>query len=172
MLNETLTTAFSRIPARLARKLMNGGTLKIQVPAERNQPATLYVMELAPSSTAVASTLTACDIAWQDSRYDDYGDESSDTLTPGLEWQRAPRPVFPPPVNDRSPIRGFATVSCIAAPDGKLDQCMVESEHPAGFGLGRAILDSTRRSRVRSKDPTTPINEPRTIVFHANFIMQ
>ena len=172
LVGEIRSAAFSRIPARLARTLMSGGTLKIQIPAEHNRPATLYVMELDPSSTAVARTLSACNIAWQDSRYDDYGDESSNELTPGLEWYRRPQPEYPAPVKGMSPTRGFATVSCITGADGKLDQCLVESEQPTGYGLGKAVLDATRRSRVRSSDPARPIDGPRTIVFHANFMMQ
>ena len=166
------TSAFSRVPARIARELMAGGTLKIQVPAGPNQRPMTFVMELDPSSTAVRQTLTACNIPLVDTRYDQYGDESSEGLGNDLEWARAPRPEFPAPVNGRSPAIGYAAVSCIAMPNGEMTQCIVESEQPAGYGLGQSVLSSMRRSRVKSSDPSTPIGIPRTVVFQANFQMK
>lgn len=168
---EPRSSAFSRVPARLAREMMRGGKLKIQVPGGRNQPTTSYVMELDPSSTAISRTLSACDVPLVDNRYDAFGDENTEGLSPGVEWDRAPRPNYPDPIDGRIPTRAFVTVSCILNPEGTLSQCIVESEHPGKFGFGQAVLDSMRRSRIRATDRTNPIGVPRTIIFQSNFLM-
>lgn len=163
--------AFSRVPARLARELAKGGKLEIGVAGQRGQPGTRYVMELAPSSSAIEQTLTACGRALVDPRDLDAGDEAESGLPAGIDWDRTPQPTFPESVKGRSPTKGFVTLTCVTRATGRLEDCVVESEHPGGYNLGRSVRDSLARARVRSTDRDTPLIDRRMIVFTVNFLM-
>lgn len=44
---------------------------------------------------------------------------------------------------------GAVVVECVVQPDGRLADCAVLSERPAGRGFGEAALDRASQSRVR-----------------------
>lgn len=162
--------AFSRVPARLARELAKGGKLEIAVAGQRGQPGTRYVMELDPSSSAVEQTLTACGRPLVDPR-DLHGDEVESGLPAGIVWDQPPRPTFPGSVKGRSPLKGFVTLSCVTRATGRLEDCVIESEHPGGFNLGRSVRDSLARARVRSTDRNVPLIDRHLMQFTVNFVM-
>ena len=165
------SAAFSRVPARLARELAKGGKLEIAVAGQRGQPGVRYVMELAPSSSAVEQTLTACNRPLTDPRDLEAGDEAESGLPDGISWDRAPQPTFPESVKGRSPTKGFVTLTCVTRATGRLEDCVIESEHPGGFNLGRSVRDSLSRAKVRSTDRNQPLVDGLMIVFTVNFIM-
>lgn len=147
------TTAFSRIPARVARQLAKGGVLQIVVPPERGDgPRTRYVMDLDPSSTAIDRTLTACNRPLVDPRDDQALGDGRDGLPNQITWARQPRIDFPSPVGDRMALRGYVTLSCVVQPEGRLGDCQIESEHPPGYNLGKAVEAGMRTGRVRQGD--------------------
>jgi protein TonB len=47
-------------------------------------------------------------------------------------------------------VEGEASIDCAVSGDGRLYDCAVVSEHPAGKGFGRATLSLTSRFRMRS----------------------
>lgn len=147
------TTAFSRIPARIARQLAKGGALQIVVPPERGSgPRTRYVMDLDPSSTAIERILAACDRPLVDPRDDQAQGDARDGLPNQITWARQPRINFPSPVGDRMALRGYVTLSCVVQAEGRLDDCQIESEHPTGYNLGKAVEAGMRTARVRQSD--------------------
>jgi hypothetical protein len=170
------SAAFSRVPAIVARKLAEGGRLQIIVPATRETPKTRYVMELNPSSTAIEQTLTACGRPMVDlrmARSDDIEGNGQDGLPTAINWQTAPRPTFPAPVSGLTPLRGYAVLSCVATEDGRLDDCQIESEQPAGFNLARNVIRSLSRARVKLTEEEAASGRPlagRVIIFSVNFI--
>lgn len=171
-------TAFSRVPAMVARKLAEGGKLQIIVPATSDTPRTRYVMDLSPSSTAIAQTLTACGKPMIDPRMvraEEIEGNGQDGLPAAVTWQTMPRPTFPSPVKDRMVLEGYVVLSCVAAEDGRLDQCEIESEQPAGYNLGRAVKRSIPRARLTLTEEAAANGRPlagRMIVFAVNFKME
>ncbi|WP_255567867.1 hypothetical protein [Brevundimonas sp. PAMC22021] len=169
------TTAISRAPAPLARELAKGGRLQIALPAAAGARRTRYVMDLDPSSAAVEQTLTACGRPLVDPRDLRIDGDGENGLPLGLSWDRPPRPAFPGPVKGRSPTSGYATLTCAAHADGKLDDCQIEAEHPAGFNLGRSALNAMPRARVKVSDEAGAAGynpDGRLILFVVNFAMR
>jgi hypothetical protein len=166
-------SAFSRIPARVARQLAKGGRLQIIVPAEREGgPRTRYVMELEPSSTAIERTLTACNRPLVDPRNETADGNGQDGLPNDISWVRQPRISFPAPVKDRMPLRGYVTLSCLVQTEGRLGDCQIESEHPRGYNLGKAVEDGIRTGRVRQPADARAAGLPfegRMIIFTVAF---
>lgn len=169
------TTAFSRIPAMVARQLADGGKLQIVVPASGDQRRTRYVLNLDPSSSALEETLTACGRPLVDPRRQEVEGNGQDGLPAGAAWARAPRPHFPRPVEGRSPTVGYVVMSCVAQASGELSECQIESEQPAGYRLGEAVEKSLDRARVE----LTPAGvasgkslDQRLIIFTVNFMMR
>ena len=170
-------TAFSRIPVLVARDLAEGGKLQIIVPSTSGGPRTRYVMDLDPSSTAIEQTLTACGRTMVDPRQTRAGEiygNGQDGLPDVVRWQTMPRPEFPAPVNDRSPLEGYVVLSCVAAADGRLSECQTESEQPAGYNLGRAVQRSLPRAKLKLSDQASAEGlelAGRMIIFSVNFKM-
>lgn len=171
--------AFSRLPARVARQLAKGGSLQIIIPASgEGGRRTRYVMSLEPSSVAIAQTLTACGRPLVDPRaYDEAASlgNGQDGLPGDVEWAYRPRPSFPDAVNNRMVEVGYAVMSCLGQADGVLSQCVVESEAPAGYGMGQAVLESMRRARVRLTPQGEASGYPlagRLLIFTVNFRLQ
>lgn len=172
---EDRTTAFSRLPAPVARLLAQGGPLQITVPPGQDRRRIRYVMALDPSSTALGETLRACGRPLVDPRDDDAEGEGQDGLPTAIVWGRQPRASFPPPVRGRSPTHGYVVLSCRALADGSLRECEVESEHPRGFELSDAALRSVDRARVRATDEAVAHGftlEGRMVVFTMNFRLE
>lgn len=146
-------TVFSRLPARFARELREGGLLRVQVPAEGAEPARRFVVELPPSPAAINETLIACDRPINDTRLsEDSWVVPEDGSPSGYRWLRAPRPVYPNLASTMEIPHGLVAVSCVRRPDGRLDLCEIESEAPGGYGFGDATLRSLGDARLTSSE--------------------
>lgn len=168
------STAFSRVPAMVARHLAEGGELQIVVPGAEGQPRTRYVMELDPSSTALEQTLTDCGRPLVDPRDREIEGNGQDGLPGAVTWVQAPRPRFPFPVSGRSPTLGYVVMSCGVETEGRLTECQIESEQPADYHLGRSVEASLDRARVQLTPTGIASGEPlegRLILFSVNFRM-
>lgn len=164
----TRSTALSALPARFARKLRNGGVVSIVVPDGAGPGRNLrHVLHLPQSPTAVDETLTACGRPLVDPRDAALPDIDENGQSPDVTWARAPQPSYPFPSRYST---GFAMLSCTALPDGRVDECLVESEFPVDGGFGKQVLRSTSNARLKSSDGT-PVT-PRIIVFRTNFVMR
>lgn len=58
-------------------------------------------------------------------------------------------PTTLPEVEVVAPVtEGMATLECRVHHDGRLSDCVILSETPAGEGFGQAALEATRRARL------------------------
>lgn len=164
------TVAVSELPAPFARKLREGGRFQVRVAGAGEGGRNLrYVMDLPPSTSAIDETLTACDRPLVDPRDAELDAIGESGLPTDLNWQQRPRPTYP--FHSRY-AKGFAVVSCIAAPTGGLRDCVVETEHPRDGHFGDAALAATRRGRLTNVlNPDAPIT-PSRILFRTNFYME
>lgn len=163
------STAFSRYPAGLARRLQEGGVMNILVPGGAEDGRNLrYVLELPESPSAMETVLNTCGRELKDPRDDEVEALGPDGLPYRIKWARQPTIQYP---TGRTYVRGFVTVSCMTLPDGRLEECVLESEQPEDGGFGEAVLRAARNGRLRNEhDRRSPV--PRTrILFHANFVM-
>lgn len=165
------TAAFSRVPVRFARKLIKGGTLQIRVPPKDGEAATRYILDLPPSVSAVEQTLAACGKSLVDLRYETMEDEKADGLPSALEWARRPSPNFPTPSGATMSTVGFVTLSCGVNSALRPENCLIESEYPAGFNFGRSVMHAMYRSQLKLVDPSQPLKPHTTILFNINFRM-
>lgn len=164
------TSAFSSRPAPFARSLRDGGTLHLLIPgSEGDARPTRYVLDLPPSSAAIDATLTACERPLVDARADAAKLALEDNGLPTeLEWMERPRPTYP---NNRY-ARGYAAVSCGVSPQGRLEDCVVETEVPHDGNFGRATLRAARDARLVNRlNPDAPI-APSLVTFETNFVVQ
>ena len=160
--------AFSRLPAPFARRLAVGGKLQIAIPGTDGQRGTRYVMELPPSPTTLERTLTACGRSLVDPRDTNLDRDAPDGLSEGLDWAMRPRIELPDSVRGRYVTRATVTTSCVVAETGALTDCLIESEHPGGFGHGREVVRSLRTARVRSLTPEISLGG-QMVTFTVNF---
>lgn len=149
---EDRTIAFSRLPAPFARRLAAGGQLQIAVPATGGERGIRYVMQLPPSPSTLERTLTACGRSLVDPRDNHLERDAPDGLSAGLEWALQPRLDMPDSVRGRYVTQASVTVSCEVSGNGSLIDCVIESEHPGGYGYGREVARSLRSARVRKTD--------------------
>ena len=162
------STALSAMPAPFARKLREGGLVSIVVPDGAGQGRNLrHDLDLPRSSTAVDETLAACGRPLVDPRDAALPDLDETGQPPSVTWARPPQPSYPSPAKYTA---GFAMLSCMALPDGRLDECLIESEFPVDGGFGKQALRSTDDARLKAED-NAPIS-PRLIVFRTNFVMR
>lgn len=70
----------------------------------------------------------------------------------GDEWLRRGR-IRAPSLAVRDHVSGWAQVTCLTGVEGRLTDCEVEAEGPAGYGFGRATVASLEESRLQ---PDTP----------------
>lgn len=158
MVGEPSTAATALVPAYLARTLREGGLFRVIVPAEGEQRRAEYRLPLPRSVAAVNDVLTACRTPLQDDR-----DEAAraafaaDDLV--LDWVRRPAPLYPDRAVTAGIRNGMAHLSCLPRPDGRLEECRIESEYPAEADFGHSAVRSMRDARVsgESLDPTRPI---------------
>lgn len=161
------TVALSSMPAPFARNLREGGRLQIRIVGGADDGRTLrYVLELPASHAAIDETLTACDLPLVDPRDAAWANVGDDGLPTSLQWLRRPHPTYP---GTPKYERGFAVVSCVADPEGRPQDCVVETEHPRDAGFGRATLSAARSARLtNSLNPDAPIT-PTRFSFRANY---
>ena len=160
--------AFSRLPARFARRLAIGGRLQIAIPGTDGQRGTRFVMELPPSPATLERTLTACGRPLVDPRDVNLDRDAPDGLSGGLDWALRPRIELPDSVRGRYITRATVTTSCLVAETGALTDCVIESEHPGGYGHGREVVRSLRTARVRSLTPEISLGG-QMVTFTVNF---
>ena len=149
------TLAVSLLPAPFARQLRLGGTLELGVPGAGTEHQTVtYRVDLPPSALNIDEVLTACRRPLVDPR-DELLDEVGTTGLPArIVW--AERPNLVPRASDL--VSGFAVISCLTRPDGRLHDCVVESEHPRGATAARSSSAAARRARVEvAGDPDAPV---------------
>ena len=149
------TGVFSQLPAPFARRLREGGRLQIRVPGIEGQPGRRYVLDLPVSPTAIEATLNACGRPLQnphDREQDGVVGESLGSYR--LQWERAPRPEFPRPAGV---VWATVALSCVVLDDeGRVGDCIIESEHPTGYGFGNAAVRSVRRARIGAAEDSPP----------------
>lgn len=159
----------SDLPARLAREFREGGQLQLLARGVGEGGANLrYVMDLPASGAQIDRTLEACGRPTIDPRDAEIADLGDNGLPGGFSWANAPEPSYP-----RGPTfeRGFATISCLNQADGRLRDCVVESEHPLDGGFGEAALRATRRARVQSTEDPRAVLPTRMVIYRTNFRM-
>ena len=163
------TIAVSDRPAPFARELREGGRLRVMIPGGAEGGANLvHDLTLPVSSHSIDETLTTCGRPVTDPRDAELANLPEGGLPANLTWARAPRPEYP---RSARYLRGFATVMCLAEPDGALRDCSVEAEHPLDGGFGEAALRAARRARVENaEDPAAPV-PLRLILYRNNFVM-
>lgn len=163
------TIAVSELPAPFARRLRDGGRLRVMIPGGAEGGRNLvYDLTLPASSSSIDETLTACGRPVTDPRDVELDALPEGGLPANLNWARRPRPAYPGPIRYS---RGFATVMCLTNPDGSLRDCSVEAEHPQDGGFGDSALRAARRARlVNIDDPTSPV-PLRLILYRNNFVL-
>lgn len=159
------TAAFSRLPAFLARRLAEGGQLQIAVPGSPGQPGRRYVMELPPSPEVLERTLSACGRPLVDPRDRDLEPNAPDGLSGGMGWVIIPNVVHSGIANGRTLVSASVSVSCVLTAEGRMRDCVIESEHPPGFRLGQAVLRGLYNARVRPDPGSTLPLEGRMVTF-------
>lgn len=163
------TVAFSRLPALIARQLAKGGDLQIIVPATPSSRRTRYVMELSPSGSAIEETLAACGRPLVDPR-DAQLEGDGHRMPEGVVWARIPQAQFPSLAAGVS--FGYATLSCMIGPQGRPEDCQIESEQPASLDFGRSALQAAPRARLAQTEEARTAGRPfegELIVFTTEF---
>lgn len=167
------TVAFSRVPAIITLRLIEGGPFHVIVPGEPGGPRTRFVMSLRPSESALQETLTHCGRP-VDSPRDTALLGDGRGLPAGFTWTRAPLPDFPSATVHGSATGGSVTLTCRVGEGGRLSECIVEDEFPAGFNFGRAVLRSLGAARVGPSEEARATGAPfegRLILFTVRFAM-
>lgn len=167
MIGANRSVVFSELPSSLARSMRKGGRMQIVVAGAAEDGRNLrYVVELPPSNTAIDQALTACGHPLVDPRDLELAALEDDGLPANIQWRRMPETYYP---EGRTYTAGFAVVTCLGRPDGRLSDCVVETEFPANGGFGDAALKATRSGRLENRDGgPMPLTH---IVYRTNFRM-
>lgn len=160
------SSAIAEFPASLARSFREGGPVSLVVPGGSEDGRNLrYNIPLPASPNAINETLTACEKPLVDARDALIPEVAEDSLPDGLVWSAPPRPRHP----SNNYASGYAVVSCVVQPDGRVDTCEVESEFPLDGRYGRNALAAMPDARVMSPGETQGQYAPRMIGFRVNF---
>lgn len=160
------SSALADFPASLARSFREGGPVSLVVPGGAEGGRNLrYNIPLPASPAAINETLTACEKPLVDPRDELLPEVAEDGLPDGLVWERPPRPRHP--ANNYA--SGYAVVSCVVQPDGRVDACEVESEFPLDGRYGRNALAAMPDARVVSPNETPGQYAPRMIGFRVQY---
>jgi TonB family protein len=62
-------------------------------------------------------------------------------------WARTPQPEYPAP-RAGMPMTARVTISCVVQSQGRLDDCVIVSEDPPGYGFGASALSAARQARL------------------------
>lgn len=163
------TVALADYPASLARELREGGAVSIVIPGGGGGGRNLrHNLTLPASSSAIDETLTACDRPLEDPRDALLPEIAEGGLPDGMTWARPPRPVYP----STNYAEGYAVLTCVVEPDGRPNQCQVESEFPLDGGFGRNALRSAAAARLISPGETPGQYAPRMIGFRVQYQMR
>lgn len=151
-------SAFNSGPAQLARRFRNGGVYSVRVPGANGQPAVRTDITLPSDSSGIDTVLTACGRLTVDPRDDMPEAEGLVDMTVPLNSRSGSR--FP--TSGRNP--GQVSITCIVAPQGRVEDCRVEFETPPGAGIGRQILRQESRIRVQFEDEAAQVGRVINIV--------
>ncbi len=136
---------FAQEPARAARWLADGGQLTVE---SVGQDA--VTLTLPPDGEPIRQALLQCNRPLQSSR-----DNYARVTNP--QWVRRPDPEDFSRAFDISDMRDDAVVSvvmsCRIRADGRLEDCEVEQETPAGFGVADAWERALLRSLLERPSP-------------------
>lgn len=155
--------AIADYPAPFARSLREGGRLQITIPGGAGDGRALrHDLTLPPSQTAIDEVLTACGRPTVDPRDALLPEIGEAGLPSGVTWAVRPRVRWP---MNNPYIEGYAVVTCLVDPDGGLNHCEIESEHPADGVFGEAVLRSVARARILSPHETPGAYASRRIGF-------
>ena len=158
---EDAGTAFSFRPAMYARSLRDGGRFDVVVAGGGPNGENLrYAFDIPPSASSVNQTLEACGKPVDDPRDALLRDLPAGGLPVNLEWAYQPHGFYP---SGPTYARGVAVISCLTQTDGRVRDCVVETEWPADGGFGAAALRQARHARLRNAD-TTVTEVPQTLV--------
>lgn len=163
--------AYAMRPAPFARRLREGGAMTLVVPDGAGPGRNLrYELDLPPSRAAIGSVMETCGVPAVDPRDALLSDGEADGSLPSdLTWARRPLPDFPSKAWSNRVGGGLAVISCLTQDDGRLDNCIVESEHPMGAGFGQEALRAVRRSRVRASAGDAGSIGRQYIIFSMSF---
>ena len=126
-----------------------------------------YVVELPASNAAIDQSLTACERPLVDPRDEELDALADDGLPVNLAWKRMPQPEYP---SGRTYTAGFAVVTCVSQADGRVENCVVETEYPVDGGFGAAAMRGTRKGRLENRGGEGPV-PIRLIVYRVNYSM-
>ena len=143
------TVVLSVAPAPTARRLRAGGALRLSVAVDEanDSPLRQYAFDLPGQSGSLDRVLAACDTPTTDARDDlpRWTRPRGSTLN---YWSRMATPEYPAAA-DRAGIKsGYAVLSCVVRPEGRLHQCVVESESQRQAGFGQAAVRAMGAARV------------------------
>ncbi|WP_368933078.1 hypothetical protein [Brevundimonas naejangsanensis] len=169
MLGADPSVAFSELPAPLARQMRDGGTMTITLPGGAEDGRNLrYLVELPASNAAIDQSLAACDRPLVDPRDQQLDDLGDDGLPINLAWKRVPKPEYP---EGRTYTAGFAVITCLSQADGRVEDCVVETEFPINGGFGDAAMRGTRKGRLENRGGGDGPVPSRLIVYRVNYTM-
>ncbi|MGH7027326.1 hypothetical protein [Brevundimonas sp.] len=167
MIGDNRHVAFAELPAPLARSMREGGRMQVVVAGGAENGGNLrYVVDLPPSNAAIDQTLSACGRPLVDPRDEELKALGDDGLPVDIAWRRMPETDYP---EGRTFTAGFAVATCLARPDGRVSDCVVETEFPANGGFGAAVLKAAQSGRLENRDGG-PVPLTR-IVYRTNFRM-
>lgn len=148
------TAALSPDSARLARGVRLGGAFAIRVPADGQQPAREFRMELPSDPAGIDAALTACGASLVD---------EADAVQPahtipgnGVYWRSHPTPRYPDRALARGIKAGRVEISCAVTADGRTQDCEIVSEDPPQAGFGREALAAARQATLEPREPDAP----------------
>ena len=143
------TIVLSGVPAPTARRLRAGGFLQLSVAmdATSDGPLRQYAFDLPGQSASLDRVLEACDTPTTDAR-DDLPQWSRPRGSTLNYWRRMAIPEYPDAANRAGIKSGYAVLSCVVQADGRLHQCVVESESQRRTGFGQSGVRAMRAARV------------------------
>lgn len=141
VLSEDGAFVFARFPARLARALIQEGA-PVFVVTPDGGPRQRFELAAPERPEVLAGVMQACDVEL----------DAAPEPTAVPTWVQRPTGEhlaahYPEDAMHRG-MGGEATIECIVRPDGRLGQCIVESESPEEAGFGEATLALARYFRM------------------------
>jgi len=150
LIGENRQFAFAELAAPLARSMREGGRMQIVAAGAGEGGRNLrYIIDLPPSNTAIDQALASCGRPLVDPRDAELEGLEDDGLPKNITWRKTPQPQYP---EGRTYSSGLAVVSCLARPDGRVSDCVAETEVPANSGFGAAVVRAARQGRLENRD--------------------
>lgn len=87
------------------------------------------------------------------------------------QWMTPPSVEFPAAAMSQGITRGRAGIDCGVQRDGRLVDCHITAEQPAGLGFGDALMKAAGEARLHPASVAHAAADAR-VRFAANFILQ